>query len=446
MGRMVVAPPHAICRRALFFGALGTPLPRLALASAQPTSPLTLTAISTERALLPGAMPATPLVAYDGLLPGPLLRARQGEPFALRLANALDEPTAIDWYGVRAVSSSGATPRGRELALAPGGTMDVVVTPPNAGTFFYRASSPKQAERGLAGAFIVDERTPPPFDRDVALLLDDFPINPDGRLSDEPGLRLGNVLTVNGVIAELVKDVGGLERIRVRIINAASLRPLAIRAEGATPLIIALDGQPTEPFVPERNTIVAAPGNRVDALIDMPAEPLKDCRLALVLGERSLPMARFVVSPEPWLRDAPLPLFSGLPPNLVTTRLDLARALRVPAVISGPAPSNPRAWSLDSGHARGGTTLFKAKRGATVVLHLSNRSSVSQALHVHGHVVRPLDRLDDGVKPYLLDTLPLAAGEDQPVAFVADNPGRWPIESSSPRLAAMGVRAWFEVG
>ena len=41
---------------------------------------------------------------------------------------------------------------------------------------------------------------------------------------------------------------------------------------------------------------------------------------------------------------------------------------------------------------------------------------------------RHLDRLDDGWKPYWLDTI-VVGGETERIAFVADNPGKWLIAS-----------------
>src|SRR5215216_6215787 len=54
------------------------------------------------RASLPGILsrPAE-LWTFDGKVPGPVLRARQGVEFKLRLINELDEPLALHWHGVR---------------------------------------------------------------------------------------------------------------------------------------------------------------------------------------------------------------------------------------------------------------------------------------------------------------------------------------------------------
>jgi len=65
-------------------------------------------------------------------------------------------------------------------------------------------------------------------------------------------------------------------------------------------------------------------------------------------------------------------------------------------------------------------------------------------VHLHGHHFRLLDRLDDGWKPYWLDTIVVAGRQTARIAFVADNPGRWLIEQHALDGPAAGVN-WFEV-
>jgi FtsP/CotA-like multicopper oxidase with cupredoxin domain len=59
--------------------------------------------------------------------------------------------------------------------------------------------------------------------------------------------------------------------------------------------------------------------------------------------------------------------------------------------------------------------------------------------------MRLLHDLDDGWEPYWRDTVLIAPGKTKHVAFVADNPGKWVIESFKAARQAKGTASWFEV-
>jgi FtsP/CotA-like multicopper oxidase with cupredoxin domain len=89
--------------------------------------------------------------------------------------------------------------------------------------------------------------------------------------------------------------------------------------------------------------------------------------------------------------------------------------------------------------------LFKAHKGAPVTLGLINNTSSTEAIRWGGHVARLLHALDDGWEPYWRDSALLAPGQTVHIAFVADNPGRWPIESAIFERQSAGARSFFEV-
>ena len=58
---------------------------------------------------------------------------------------------------------------------------------------------------------------------------------------------------------------------------------------------------------------------------------------------------------------------------------------------------------------------------------------------------RLLDRLDDGWKPFWLDTLAIEPGQTQRIAFQAEYPGRYLIESVATDWAAPRLVRWYAV-
>jgi FtsP/CotA-like multicopper oxidase with cupredoxin domain len=88
---------------------------------------------------------------------------------------------------------------------------------------------------------------------------------------------------------------------------------------------------------------------------------------------------------------------------------------------------------------------FRAKPGRVVVLALTNRASIPTVFHLHGHHFRLLDRLDDGWKPFWLDTLVIDTGQTQRIAFAAQFQGRWLMEAMATDWATPRLARWYSV-
>jgi len=54
-------------------------------------------------------------------------------------------------------------------------------------------------------------------------------------------------------------------------------------------------------------------------------------------------------------------------------------------------------------------------------------------------------RLDDGWKPFWVDTLPVESRATERIAFLADNPGKWAIDTQAIGRDGAGLAGWFEV-
>ena len=89
--------------------------------------------------------------------------------------------------------------------------------------------------------------------------------------------------------------------------------------------------------------------------------------------------------------------------------------------------------------------MLQVKQGDAVALGFTNASKDLVPLSLYGQALRLLHPLDDGWEPYWRDTFMLPPGSRNHVAFVADKPGRWLIESGFDDQAAAGLRCWFEV-
>jgi hypothetical protein len=143
-----------------------------------------------------------------------------------------------------------------------------------------------------------------------------------------------------------------------------------------------------------------------------------------------------------WLeRRAPLLPPRPLPSNDLPEKLDLKGALRLDVAL-GPPDSG---WARTANFSTASDPAFRTKAGRTVVLALKNSASVATVFSLHGHHFRLLDKLDDGWKPYWLDTLAIEPGQTERIAFAATSPGRWLIESVVTDWAAPRLVRWYGV-
>jgi FtsP/CotA-like multicopper oxidase with cupredoxin domain len=430
-------------RRELMAGlgaaALGPAMPDIA--AAQGRSSLTLQAKAGALAARPGQV-ETPIWSLQGPAPDPGLRFRRGDQLEIALQNNLPVPALLDWHGLDGVPA--AEPLTARSPLAAGGKENLVIPLRHAGTFLcdVRLLGDGQARPMAARAMVVGESEPVTVDRDEVFLIEDWRLRPDGT-AIAPGIDPEDatpVYTINGLTA---LDIAARthERLRFRFINGCQRAVIAVKIEGHEVRVMALDGQPAEPFPARNGAIVLAAGGRADVFIDAAASPGSASPILLHDGKEARPIAHLVVSKEPPLRDAALPPAPPLPSNGLPAQLDLKNALRFDVTLAGP----PAGWVTPANFAASMAPAFRAKAGRTVVLALTNRADIPTVFHLHGHHFRLLDRLDDGWKPFWLDTLAIDPGQTQRIAFAADYAGRWLMETMATDWAAPRLVRWYGV-
>src|SRR5207253_4647807 len=176
-------------------------------------------------------------------------------------------------------------------AVEPGASFECRFVVPDAGTFWYRPSvaANGQRMRGPFGALLVAETEPVEVDRDTLVLVEKLPdAQLAGRLTLQPHQRL-----------------------RLRIVNALrTLLPL--RLDRHRTMVMAIDGQPAEPFAVRDGRMTLAPGNRTDLFVDMTAEANATATLVAETERGELPLLH-LISEGQAARSAPLPDARPLP-------------------------------------------------------------------------------------------------------------------------------------
>jgi FtsP/CotA-like multicopper oxidase with cupredoxin domain len=409
------------------------------IAAAQARAPLALQAKAGTIALRPGE-PDTAIWSLQGG-PDRHFRFKRGDQLEITLENGLPGPTGLNWHGIGVPTAEPLVARG---PLAPGARESAVIPLRQAGTFAcdLRLLGDGQPRPSAARALVVAESEPVAVDRDEVFLIEDWRLRADGSAL-APGVDPGDtkaVYTVNGLISPDF-PVRTHERLRFRFINGCQRTVIGVKIEAHDVRVMALDSQPAEPFLARAGAIVLAPGARADVFIDAAVPPGSPSPILLHDGTDARPIARLVASAEPQLRNSQLPAPTPLPSNGLPGQLDLKTALRFDLPLGGPATD----WVRPASFAMSTAPAFRAKAGRAVVLALTNRAEFPMVFHLHGHHFRVLDRLDDGWKPFWLDTLAIGGGQTQRIAFAAEHAGRWLLESMATDWAAPRLVRWYSV-
>lgn len=414
-----------------------------------------LRAASSMATLLGDNKPKTPVWSYNGEVPAPILRLRQGAQFRALFKNDLSQATSIHWHGIRKIRPEmDGVPGFAAGSIAPGASFDYTFEVPDAGTFWYHPhlNGREQLGRGLFGALIVEEANPPIVDREEVWVFSDWRLDlktgqhkedfADKHDAAHAG-RVGETITLNHTVPK-VWNVRAGERVRVRLINAATARIFKLGFTGHSPWIIALDGQPISPYQPEKGAIVLAPGERVDIILDMTGDP--GSRHAVqdsYYPQDNRHIMDLVYSADKPLRDRPLSSSVALPNNSLP-ELNLSRAVKFKIAFDGGAMGRLPAVDAvahEEGKAAGFWAingvivmnhdvppLLEIKQGATVLLDMVNLTRWDHPIHLHGHHFRVLARngKPDPLMPWK-DTILLRPDERAEVAFVAETRGDWMV-------------------
>jgi FtsP/CotA-like multicopper oxidase with cupredoxin domain len=392
----------------------------------------------------PGLLPVRPGEADTPVwsLGGANLLFKQGERAEIAFGNELPLPMVLNWRGLDGAVAT--EPLISRAPLSQGAGETLILPLRHAGTFWcdlaLLGDGAARPTRGLP--LIVAEREPVAVDRDEILLIEEWRLRADGT-AIAPGVNPTDATptyTLNGN-ASLEVKLRTNERLRIRFISAVQRNVIALKIEGYDCVVMALDGEPAEPFL-ARGGLILAPGARADVFIDAKDKPPgASSSILLHDGREARPVGRLIVSDEPPFRTALLAPARPLPSNGLPDRLDLKGALRAELSISAEQSD----WVVARKFNAGAAPAFHTRVGRTVVLTLANRSGITTSFHLHGHHFRLLDRLDDGWKPFWLDTVAIDAGQTHRIALLAEYAGRWLIESVASDWTAPRLLRWYSV-
>jgi FtsP/CotA-like multicopper oxidase with cupredoxin domain len=425
-------------------------------------------------------------MAYNGRVPGPEIRVKEGERVRVVLSNALAEPTTIHWHGVDVPNAMDGVPGITQQPVPPGGTFVYEFEARPAGTRWYHThfQEHRQMDLGLVAPLIIDPAgaEPFPFDREYTLVLDDWatgtgPALPStregtaGGRGEMGGMMSGmrgrgmmgggmmgrgmggmmgggaqnmpayDTMTINGKAYPAIEPlrVRKGERLRLRLINGSADHTHVIRLAGHSLRVTHTDGNPLVEAVAVE-AIPIAPSERYDVLVsaDRPGAWWLYCAQPghAAAGEQAL----VVYDGHDGRRPEPVAEGTG---GLQLWHYGLGQGRDVLPLASGPVRSFTQtlsggmmgsdAWTIN-GKQYPSTDPIAVKRGERVRVRLGNMSMEAHPMHLHGQsfavVATNGQRL---AHPLIKDSVDVEAHMGTvDLEFAAHNPGDWFFHCHKP--------------
>src|ERR1700722_10646236 len=235
------------------------------------------------------------LLAYNGSIPGPLLRVMHGQRIRGNYSSFVDVPTSIHWHGMLLPNDMDGVAGVTQKAVRYGGTYryDFVADPP--GTRWYHDHGFGFAfARGLFGVVIVDDPRDERVDREFVLAFHDVPkagsleaaqrgtsAAPMSEPMDSPEMGKMASAPMGDEVAYAASCIKGAvypygkllavrngDRVRLRLVNASPTATRYVALAGHELLVTHADGNPLQRNVAV-DVVRLGSGERYDALFEV---------------------------------------------------------------------------------------------------------------------------------------------------------------------------------
>jgi FtsP/CotA-like multicopper oxidase with cupredoxin domain len=471
-------------------------------ASSQAVREVVLEAREVGWELAPGK--TVKAMAYNGQIPGPEIRVREGQRLRVVLKNALGEATTIHWHGVDVANAMDGVPDVTQKPVSPGQTFVYEFEARPAGTRWYHThfQEHRQMDLGLVAPLIIEPLRPDPFpfDREYTLVLDDWatgsgPALPPTREGTgggrggmggmmggmggmmrgmgrgmmggqgtgtmmgrgQPGTPAYDTMTINGKAypaTEALRVRKG-ERVRLRLINASADHTHVVRLAGHRLKVTHTDGNPLAEAVAV-DALPIAPSERYDVIVaaDHPGAWFLHCtqpghaaageQVLILYGGHEQATPRAVEEGVGGLTLWQYAMGRGrdvLPPASGELRA-YAQTLSGGGMMGTGADE----WTIN-GRRYPATDPIAVRKGDRVRVRLGNMSAEAHPMHLHGQSFRLLaingHALDGPVVKDSVDVDAHMGSVD--IEFTAHNPGNWFFHCHKPMHMDGGMIALVKI-
>jgi FtsP/CotA-like multicopper oxidase with cupredoxin domain len=405
-------------------------------------------------------------MAINDSIPGPTLVMTEGDDLVVRVHNKMDVETSIHWHGLLVPNREDGVPYLTTPPIKPGTTHEFKYPLIQSGTYWYHSHTSLQEQSGVYGSIIIHPKEEKiQVDHDYVLILSDWTDeDPEEvmrtlkRNNEYYALKRDTVQSILGTIqnngvqemfsrslrsiptpdisdvaydyflangkTEDQLDAKPGDKIRLRIINAATSTYFYLQYAGSQMQVIAADGIDVEPVETDRFLIAIA--ETYDVILKLPDNNAHEFRataqdgsgltsLFIGSGERLLAadvpkpnlykMIDFEVLPNPYLPGSKM---KGKALRVADGR-PLAPYEKLKATEDTTLPEDwpYREYTLEltgdmeryvwmiNGKTLSASDTIKIKHGENVRFTLVNKTMMHHPMHLHGHFFRVVNQYGD---------------------------------------------------
>ncbi len=245
------------------------------------------------------------MLAYNGSIPGPTLKVKQGSTITINFTNNTGIETTLHSHGVRLDNAFDGVPDVTQEPIQVGGTFTYKVRFDDSGVFWYHPHLREDyaQDMGLYGNYIIvaNEEDWSPVNREETLMVDDILMQGDELASysfDEITHtlmgRFGDTMLVNGSTDYSLSAKKG-EVVRFYITNTANTRVFNLSIPGAQMKLVGADNGLYE-YDEWTDEVLLGPSER--AIVEVLFSEPGDFSLVQKTPYRTYPLAAFTVSDE----------------------------------------------------------------------------------------------------------------------------------------------------
>jgi len=381
--------------------------------------------------------------AYNGTVPGPALRLKEGKPVRIQVTNDSGYPNLIHSHGLMIPSDQdGAAEEGSPI-IAPAESLTYSYVPKPVGTRWYHSHAMamtdlnKSTYSGEFGFLIVTPAAGDPgsYDREVLLAahhwdghwvsLQDFKKGPppdNGLEVMYHAATLGDRMLGHG---EPIRVREG-ERVLFRVLNASANMGISLALSGHRFKVLALDGNPV-PNTATVDVLKLDVAERADVIVEMNNPGV------WVFGstqddDRNMGMGVVVEYADrggapTWSAPAKAPwdytLFGR--PGAASAKPDETIGLKFEKIPGGRGGYNR--WTINGKSWPDTNPLFTVTEGRRYRLLLNNNSGDEHPVHLHRHSFEIMKVGDKPTSGVIKDTISMPRYSTAEIDFIADDPG-----------------------